>query len=155
LNFKEIAVTPEFIDRKSNKVEKIWIDSAEHKLDANGRTIKDSFGNPIKTYSSQKSICKIFEIFQKKSVAIQSEFIVLDARQRLISRISPVNSHFNFENVSYKIEGDEAALDVKLLHKIKCSQFVPFPNDEQMVYDCGQDIKLRFSEFLASESLNK
>jgi hypothetical protein len=95
------------------------------------------------------------EIFQKKSVAIQSEFIVLDAQQRLISRISPVNSHFDFENISYKIDGDESALDDKFLRKIKCSQFLPFPNDEQMVFDCGQDLKLRFSQFLASESRSK
>jgi hypothetical protein len=155
LNFKEIAVSPEFIDRKSNKVERVWIDSSEFRLNAEGQKLRDSLGRPIKNYTKQKAVCKTLEIFQKKSVAIQSEFIVLDAQQRLISRISPVNSHFDFENISYKIDGDESALDDKFLRKIKCSQFLPFPNDEQMVFDCGQDLKLRFSQFLASESRSK
>jgi predicted small secreted protein len=155
LNFKEISLTPELIDRKMTIVEKSWTDSSIYVKDERGRPVRDSSGRQIKHYTQKKVSCKVFEIFQKKSAMIQSEFIILDAQQRLLSRVSPINSRFDFDNVAYKIEGDEMALEEKFLRKIRHSQFMPFPNDEQMVFDCGQDIKSRFSQFLAAEAHDK
>lgn len=155
LNFKDISITPELIDRKMSIVEKTWIDSSIYMSDERGKPLKDSSGRQIKQYAHKKASCKVFEIFQKKSAIIQSEFIILDAQQRLLSRVSPINSRFDFDNVAYKIEGNEMALEDKFLRKIKRSQFLPFPNDEQMVFDCGQDIKYQFSQFLASNAQNK
>ncbi|MFN5847155.1 MAG: hypothetical protein ACK43K_01560, partial [Chitinophagales bacterium] len=77
------------------------------------------------------------------------------AQQRLLSRISPINSRFDFDNLAYKIEGNEMALEDKFLRKIKHSPFLPFPNDEQMVFDCGQYLKHRFEHFLIAESKGK
>jgi hypothetical protein len=155
LNFKDISITPELIDRKMSVIEKIWIDSSVYVSDERGRPIKDSSGRQIRQYAEKKASCKVFEIFQKKSAIIQSEFIILDAQQQLLSRISPINSRFDFDNVAYKIEGNEMALEDKFLRKINRSQFLPFPNDEQMVFDCGQDLKQRFEHFLIAEAKGK
>ncbi|MFN5848279.1 MAG: hypothetical protein ACK43K_07295, partial [Chitinophagales bacterium] len=79
LNFKDISITPELIDRKMSVVEKIWIDSSTYVSDERGRPLKDSSGRQIRQYTQKKASCKVFEIFQKKSAIIQSEFIILDA----------------------------------------------------------------------------
>lgn len=150
LNFTEIAVTPELVDRKSTIVKKTWIDSSQYRKDERGKVIRDSAGIAIKKYEAKNVVCRLFEIFQKKSAILQSEFIVLDAQQRIVSRVSPVNSQFDFTNISYHIEGNESALDDRQAKKIKLSRFIPFPNDEQMIYDCGQDLKTRFNQFLAT-----
>jgi hypothetical protein len=74
----------------------------------------------------------------------------LNKRQRINS--FPLSSEFIFENAFATFRGDERALtfeDRALLN----NYFVPFPNNEQMVFDAGQDIKERFKVILRDNTL--
>lgn len=63
-----------------------------------------------------------------------------------------MTSEFIFENTFARFRGDERALtpdDKKWLR----NDFVPFPSNEQMVYDSGTEIKERFKAILSNQSL--
>lgn len=150
LNFREIGVTPELIDRNHNQYRREWIDSSEYSKDKQGNILRDSSGRLVKIYTKKTSFCKVMTIAQRKSTTMQSEFLVFNHQGQIISRVSPVESSFDFSNISYKIDGDETALEHDFLKKIRCQKFIPFPSDEQMVYDCGQDLKMKFTSFLTS-----
>lgn len=150
LNFRDIAVTPEHIDRNHTQYRREWIDSSQYAKDSRGNTIRDSAGRQVKIYTKKSAFCKVMTIAQKKSTSMSSEFIVFNQQGQVLSRVSPVQSNFEFKNISYRIDGDESALESDFLKKIRCHKFMPFPTDEQMVYDCGQDLKSKFASFLAS-----
>jgi hypothetical protein len=150
LNFRDISVTPELVDRNHQQYRREWTDSSEYAKDHRGNTLRDSSGRHIKIYTKKSAFCKVMTIAQKKSTIMSSEFIVFNNQGQVLSRVSPVQSNFEFKNISYKIDGDESALEHDFLKKIHCQKFIPFPSDEQMVYDCGQDLKTKFANFLAS-----
>jgi len=155
LNFRDIAVSPELVDKRQREYQKEWIDSSELVKNNKGEILRDSTGRLIKNYVRKTSKCKVIEIIQSKNAAIQSEFVVMDGNRQVVSRIAPVESNFQFSNISYKIFGDESVLEHDYLRKIKCNSFKPFPSNEQMVYDCGQDLKNKFSQFIASNIQDK
>ena len=49
-------------------------------------------------------------------------------------------SQFVFENRYGTYKGNKDALDEKYLDLI-ANKHIPFPSNEQMVYDCGEDLK--------------
>ncbi|MAO49162.1 MAG: hypothetical protein CL527_10840, partial [Aequorivita sp.] len=73
--------------------------------------------------------------------------VYMDLNRRRQLNSFPISSEFVFENVFAKYRGDERALtpeDRRLLN----NYFIPFPNNEQMVFDAGTNIKERFKEIL-------
>jgi hypothetical protein len=151
LNFRDIAVTPLFIDREHNTYKREWIDSTEFAKDRNGKTIKDSLGQAVKLFLKKAVQCRVNTQFHKKSTRVISEFILTDNQGTIISRLAPIESNVDFNQITYSIDGDEHALDRDLLKKIHCQKPVLIPTDEQMVFDCGQDIKSKFSNFVLSQ----
>ena len=73
----------------------------------------------------------------------------LNRRQQLNS--FPLSTEFIFENVFATFRGDERALTAED-RRFVSNYFKPFPNNEQMVFDAGSDIKERFKEVLRDNS---
>lgn len=149
LNFRDIRVSPDMLDKSKQAYHREWIDSS--------RVEKDKSGKEKRIYETVNARCEVTEIRQYKSAEIQAEFLLLDRSGNLISRVSPIASNFNFENLQFIIKGDERALDKKhnrhiREHKNIC---ISFPSDEQMVYDCGMDLKNKFTGFVVDNIANR
>ena len=59
----------------------------------------------------------------------------------------PIDSEFIFENFYGRVNGDRRALnedDIQLLG----NRAVPFPSNEQMVFDTGEDLKLKLKDII-------
>ncbi|MFC7357569.1 hypothetical protein ACFQO1_07715 [Jejudonia soesokkakensis] len=146
-SFKDIAISPERInEREYNRKDRIktgW----EYKLDRNGNVMKDSLGNDIKIDVFENVTARVTVTQQTKSVLVGGDVIYRDLNGgRDIDRF-PLSSEFIFENIFAKYRGDKRALLKEDLDLIRFD-FVPFPSNEQMVYDAGTDIKIRLTEIL-------
>ena len=78
-------------------------------------------------------------------------FVDLRTRQSLNSY--PLASQFVFEHVYANYTGDKRALETDLIALLDLTA-VPFPSDEQMVYDAGEDLKARLKNIIIRHKFN-
>ncbi len=154
LNIKNIEVSPEQVKMHEYLREREIVDGWKYELDTNGNVAKDSLGNDIKVDKIVKVSCKVLENLQYKSslVVADVEYIDLETNQ-LLDKFS-IDSRFVFENKFAKILGDDRALireDEILLNNIE----VPFPSNEQMVYDTGEDLKQQLKDIIKSYTIRR
>ena len=82
------------------------------------------------------------------------DVIYKDLRSNQVLDRFPINSEFVFEYVYATSRGDRRALladDIRFLEHRR----VPFPNNEQMVYDTGEDLKLQLKNIINSYSIRQ
>lgn len=153
LNFQTIQLSPERISEKQYTRKKQIKDGFYYRTDRAGNIVRDSLGNPIKIdkFVDISAVVTITE--QQKSVFIGSAVVYRDFSHGRKLNNFPLSSEFLFENRFAKFRGDERALtseDRRLLN----NNFVPFPSNEQMVFDAGTDLKERFKQILQDNSFN-
>jgi len=152
LDFKEISIAPERVSEREERRTKRIKDGWEYKLDIQGNVVQDSLGNDIKVDKYITVSARITFIEQSKAVFVGGDVRYKDLIvNREIDKF-PISTEFVFENVFARFRGDERALnsnDKKLLR----SDFLEFPSNEQMVYDAGEDIKIRLKEILKDNAL--
>lgn len=152
LNFQTIQISPERIsDRQYTRTQSIK-DGYDYRRDRAGNIVRDSLGNPIKSDRFIDVSAVITITTQQKSVFVGGTVVYKDLNKGRQLNSFPLSSEFVFENAFAKYRGDERALtaeDRSLLD----NYFIPFPNNEQMVFDAGQDIKERFKVILRDNSL--
>ena len=85
---------------------------------------------------------------------ILADVVFTDLRANLILDVFPIDSEFIFEHVYATIRGDERALDRRELDLIRVRPLY-FPTDAQMVYDTGEDLKLRLKNVINSYRLRR
>ncbi|MGX1929095.1 hypothetical protein [Flagellimonas sp. 2504JD4-2] len=148
LDFREINVSPEQVNEKQIIKEKLVKDGYEYVLDDNGNVAKDSLGNDIKVDKFKKVKCNFYQFTQFKAAQIGARvsFTDLNSGQELNSY--PLSSEFVFEHIYANYRGDKRALDTDLITLLNV-RAVPFPTNEQMVYDAGEDLKLRLKSIIA------
>jgi hypothetical protein len=152
LQLKRINISAdEFRERQLLK-EKQIVDGWKYQLDAAGNVAKDSLGNDIKIDNVIQVRARYFEFSQFKSTQVIAQVIYTDLKHNQTLDAFPIDSEFVFENRYATIRGDERALDrneIVLLHN---SQLL-FPSDAQMVFDTGQDLKLKLKQIINSYRL--
>ncbi|MGB7395417.1 MAG: hypothetical protein WA913_13575, partial [Pricia sp.] len=97
--------------------------------------------------------CNFYEFTQFKSARVAGvvKFTNLATRQPLDSY--PLSSEFVFEHVYADYDGDKNALDNDLVRLLDLAS-VPFPTNELMVYDAGEDLKARLKSILVRQRYN-
>jgi hypothetical protein len=151
LNFQTIQISPERISNKQYIRTQRIKDGQEYGRDRKGNIVRDSLGNPIKIDKFINVSAQVTITTQQKSVLVGGTVVYKDLNKRRQLNSFPLSSEFVFENAFAKYRGDERALtaeDRRLLN----NYFIPFPNNEQMVFDAGTDIKERFKEILRDNS---
>lgn len=147
LNFQTIQISPERIsDDRYNRSQRIK-DGSEYKRDRNGSIVKDKDGNPIKIDKYKDVYATITITTQQKRVFVGGTVVYRDLNRNRNINSYPLSSEFVFENSFATYRGDKDALtgdDRILISK----GFVPFPNNEQMVFDAGEDIKQKLKQIL-------
>jgi len=150
-SFKDIAFTPERLNEREYVRKDRIKDGWEYKLDRNGNVMKDSLGNDIKmdVYKDVRATVTVTE--QTKSVLVGGDVIYRDLNSARDINRYPLSSEFIFENVFATYRGDKRALTAEDRNLLRF-KFLPYPSNEQMVYDAGSDIKARLSEILKQNS---
>jgi hypothetical protein len=149
LQLKYINMSPERIKEREFEREKEIIDGWEYKIDNDGNVVKDSLGNDIKLDKIINAKARFFEFQQIKSTQVIADVIYMDLKSNQLLDTFPIESEFVFENIYANVKGDKRALNYED-RKILKNRRVPFPNNEQMVYDTGEDLKLKLKDIISS-----
>jgi hypothetical protein len=153
LQLKQINVSPERINEHQQLRQKQIVDGWEYQLDIDGNVVKDSLGNDIKIDKIVNVRARFIEVIQTKSAQVIADVVYTDLKQNQIIDAFAIDSGFVFENVFGRFRGDRRALnrnDRDLLRQ----RHVRFPSDEQMVFDTGEDLKLKLIDIIGSYRLN-
>ncbi len=152
LEFRDILVSPERMVERQIPLELEIKDGFTYQVDRRGNYVLDSLGNKIKIDKLIIVKGTLYETIQTKSLAVDARVVYRDVKRNQIMNNHPLQTEFVFENVFARFEGDERVLsndDRRILR----NRFVPFPSNEQMLIDAGNDIKGRLSEILQRNKL--
>lgn len=153
LQLKRINISPEQINEREILREREIVDGWEYQKDRNGNVMKDSLGNDIKIDKVIKVRARLFEAVQTKSSQIIGDVVYVNLLNNQVIKSFPIDSGFIFENFFGTFRGDERALlneDRDLINNRR----VPFPSNEQMVYDTGEDLKAKLKDIISRFRVN-
>ena len=153
VSFKDISITPEQIREKQLIKEKRVKDGFEYVLDANGNVMKDSLGNDIKVDRYKNVTCSYLEFTQFKAAQVVGNVSYIDLNNKQQVNSYPLSSEFIFEHIYAQYNGDKRALENDLFIFLD-AQPVPFPSNEQMVFEAGEDLKSRLKEIIVRQKFN-
>ncbi|MBT8307189.1 MAG: hypothetical protein KJN85_09640 [Maribacter sp.] len=153
VEFREINISPEQMNEKQIIKEKQIKDGYQYVLDDDGNVVRDSLGNKIKVDKFRTVQCNFYQFTQFKTAQVKGlvSFKDLESKQQLNSY--PISSEFVFEHVYANYDGDKRALDNDLVSLLNLAA-VPFPTNEQMVYDAGEDLKNRLKGIITRHKFN-
>ena len=147
LNFREIFISPEQIKEKEFTKEREIKDGVRTLLDSRGKPVKDSLGRPIKVDNFKIIKIRIFEFRQYKACQVTAKVDYVNLKTNQLMQSFPVASEYVFENVYSTYRGNINACDENYLGYFN-KRPVPFPNNEQMVFDTGEDLKAKFKNII-------
>ena len=152
--FKQINISPEQVNEREFTVEKEIIDGKKKQLDSRGRVMKDSLGKDIMVDNIKvvKALIKEVRQFKTVQVVAKIDYINLNSNQLLES--FPLSSEFIFENIYAKMKGDKRAIDKEYFPNFRNGP-VPFPNNQQMVFDTGEDLKNQLKVIIKKNKFRK
>lgn len=151
--FKDIRISPEQVQEKQFVKEKQIKDGYTYLEDENGNLVKDSLGNEIKIDRLKTVQCSFYQFTQQKAAQVTGQVRYVDLRSRQTLNSYPLSSEFLFQHVYANYQGDKRALDTDLIALVNMAA-VPFPSNEQMVYDAGEDLKLRLKDIVVRHKFN-
>jgi hypothetical protein len=148
--FRDIVISPEQVSQRQIIKEKQVVDGTEYLKDSEGNMVRDSLGNRIEIDRLRTVRCNYYEFTQQKMAQVVGNvnFVDLHSKQSLNSY--PLTSEFVFQHIYANYDGDRRALDNDLVARLGLAA-VPFPTDEEMVYNAGEDIKARLKNILRSQ----
>ena len=154
LQLKRINVSPERINERQQLRERQIIDGWKYQLDTAGNVMKDTLGNDIKIDKIINVRARFVEVIQTKSAQVIADVVYTDLKHNKIIDAYTIDSGFVFENVFGRMRGDRRALNNNDRNLLRQQQ-VRFPSDEQMVYDTGEDLKLKLKDFIGSYRIRR
>ncbi|WNH10749.1 hypothetical protein [Thalassobellus suaedae] len=152
VNLRDINISPEQIKEREIIKEKQIVDGWQYLVGEDGHEVKDSLGNSIKVDKLKTVRCTYYEFKQFKATQITGNVEYLITKTNQLVDAFPITSEFVFEHIYANSRGDRRALDNSLLHFLE-KRAVPFPSEEQMIYDTGEDLKLQLKNIINSYAL--
>jgi len=154
LNFRQIAISPEQIKEKEFIKERQVKDGVKTLLDSRGRPVKDSLGKEIKVENYKILRATVYEFRQFKSCLVTAKVDYVDLKSNQLVQTFPLSSEYIFENVYSKFRGDRNACEDNYLAYFS-KRAVPFPNNEQMVFDTGEDLKAKLKDIIVRNKIRR
>tara|TARA_R110002049_G_scaffold32865_1_gene108776 strand:+ start:200 stop:1384 length:1185 start_codon:yes stop_codon:yes gene_type:complete len=148
--FKSISISPEQVKEKQITKEKQVVDGFTYAVDTNGNQVKDSLGNKIKVDKFKTIKADYYQFTQFKAVQVAGIVSFNDLKTQQQINSYPLASEFVFEHIYAKYNGDKLALDNDLISFLGLAA-VPFPSNETMVYDAGEDLKARLKSIVTRQ----
>ncbi len=152
VNLRDINISPEQIKEREIIKEKQIVDGWQYLVGKDGHEVKDSLGNSIKVDKMKTVRCTYYEFKQFKSTQITGNVEYINTKTNQLVDAFPISSQYVFEHVYANSRGDRRALENALLHFLD-RRAVPFPTEEQMIYDTGEDLKLQLKNIINSYAL--
>ncbi|MGB1270038.1 MAG: hypothetical protein ACPG45_09890 [Flavobacteriaceae bacterium] len=150
INLRDINISPEQVKERQIIREKQIPDGKKSLLDNNGNVVKDSLGNPIKVDKFKTIVCDVHEFTQFKSVQVTGQVFYKDLVTKQLIDTFPLESEFIFEHRYATYNGDRNALDDVYIGLIN-QRVVPFPTNEQMIFDSGEDLKAKLKHIITNQ----
>jgi len=147
LNLRNIQVSPEQVREKEIIKEKLVLDGFTYLLDANGDQVLDKEGNKIKVDKMVSVRCELYQFTQFKSAKVTGQVKYIDLNTKQTIQTYPIASAFAFQHRYAEFKGDKRALESSFLDLIRL-RVVPFPSNEQMIHDAGQDLKQKLKSII-------
>lgn len=154
VNFRQINISPEQIREKQFVKEKQIKDGVRNLTDNNGNIVKDSLGNAIKVDNMKTVRIDIYEFTQFKSAQVVAKVDYVDNSSKQLISSFPLTSEFIFENIYSNFKGDKRAAD-EAYYQYFNNRVVPFPSNEQMVFDTGEDLKLKLKQIITRNKIRR
>ena len=154
VNFRQINISPEQVKEKQFIKEKQIKDGFKTLLDNNGNVVKDSLGNPIKVDNMKTITVSIYEFTQFKSCQVTAKVDYIDFRTNQLIDAFPVTSEFIFDYIYANYNGDKRACEENYYQYFD-RRAVPFPSNEQMVYDTGEDLKAKLKGIITNNKFRR
>ena len=154
VNFRQINISPEQIKEKQFIKEKQIKDGVKTLLDNNGNVVKDSLGNAIKVDNFKTIAVSIYEFTQFKSCQVTAKVDYIDFRNNQLIDAFPVTSEFVFDYIYANYNGDKRACEDSYYQYFD-RRAVPFPSNEQMVYDTGEDLKAKLKSIITNNKFRR
>ena len=154
VNFRQINISPEQVKEKEFIKEKQVKDGLKTLLDTRGNIVKDSLGKPIKVDNFKTIRVNIYEFKQFKSCQITAKVDYIDFNSNQLVDAFPITSEFTFENIYANYNGDKAACEENYLSYFS-KKAVAFPNNEQMIYDTGEDLKAKLKDIITKNRFRR
>lgn len=146
LEIDQILISPERINTRRHDFEKEIVDGWDY-LYENGRRVLDSLGKPIRVDQFKIVSARVEESIQEKDAMVQGSAELIHLKNQKVIDRQRLNSEFGFRNHFAQFFGDRKALDDHMLNLIR-NRILPFPSNEQMVYDCGEELKVQLKRML-------
>jgi hypothetical protein len=153
VSFQDINVSPEQIREKQISKERQIKDGYTFVEDRNGNVVTDSLGNSVKVDKFKTVRCNFYQFTQFKSAKVTGVVSFIDLKKQQKINQYPLSSQFVFEHIYANYDGDKRALDNDLVSLLQLAR-VPFPTNEQMVYDAGEDLKNNLKNILNNQKFN-
>ena len=147
VNFRAINISPEQVKEKQFDKEKLIKDGVKNLLDANGNVVKDSLGNPIKVDNMKTVRISIYEFSQIKACQVTAKVDYINFKNNQLIETFPLASEFIFSNMYATYKGDKRACEDTYYPNFS-RRSVPFPSNEQMVFDSGNDLKAKLKDII-------
>jgi hypothetical protein len=154
VNFRAINISPEQVKEKEFIKEKQVKDGVKTLLDANGNVVKDSLGNPIKVDNFKTIRASVYEFKQFKACQVTAKIDYIDFNSNQLIDAFPIASEFVFEHIYANYNGDKNACDEAYLPYFQ-QRAVTFPSNEQMVYDSGEDLKMKLKGIITQNRFRR
>lgn len=154
INFREINLSPEQIREKEFVKEKQIKDGVQNLLDANGNVVRDSLGQIIKVDKLKTVSVAVYEFKQFKSCQVVAKIDYIDLQNNQLIDTYPLVSEFVFEHVYAQFTGDKRAVEESYFPYFD-RRAVPFPSNEQMVFDTGEDLKLKLKNIISNNRFRR
>ncbi|PKP43603.1 MAG: hypothetical protein CVT96_04890 [Bacteroidetes bacterium HGW-Bacteroidetes-13] len=140
VDLEHVEVAPEQYYKERTIIEKQIVDGWTFLKDKRGEFIKDSLGNKIKTDNYITVRCEFTEHHQYKAAHIGANLYLTQLDNKRTLREEPLEAEIIFENHYATIRGDRRALESNHLNLMNVGP-LPFPTNEQMIYDAGEQLK--------------
>ena len=154
VNFRQINISPEQVKEREFIKEKQIVDGQKPLLDANGNQTKDEKGNVIMVDNLKTVRATIYEFKQFKDAQVTAKVDYIDFRTNQLIDTFPLSSEFVFEYIYANYNGDKNACDADYLQYFG-RRAVPFPSNEQMVYDSGEDLKAKLKSIITRNKFRR
>lgn len=152
VSIREINISPERVQERQFIKEKSIVDGTEFLKDAKGNFILDKEGGKQEVDRYINVTSEYYEFLQSKAVNIVGQVRYSNKTSGQLVESFPLVSEYTFEHYYATYNGDKRALDNVSLGYI-LNRAVPFPTNEQMVFDAGEDLKQRLKLIIFNSSL--
>ncbi|AWA31445.1 hypothetical protein HYN48_08375 [Flavobacterium magnum] len=154
LNFRQINISPEQVKEKEFVKEKLVKVGTKKLLDARGNVVKDSLGKAIMVDDMRTVKSSVYEFRQTKACQVTAKVDYMNLNTNQLLQSFPLSSEFVFENQYATFRGDKRAVEQEYYTYFD-QKAVPFPSNEQMVYDTGEDLKAKLKDIITRNRLKR